>query len=298
VKLTRLSTMKRPAGRRLRLATVVAVTATASVGLGAGPVRAATPATSSGNDRGVYLALGDSVAFGYRPPAVTPPAAYLNPHNFSSYADYTAKATGLRLVNASCPGETTVSMKSATAPDFGCRRYRSLAPLHTSYSGTQLEYALRFLRTHPTTRLVTVSIGANDLFLCLATSGCQLPSAVAQAAENLAKMLRSLRTEGYRGTIVTLTYYKPAQAPIRLVTTLNAALAAATRPYGGEVANGLAAFRAAARHLGGDPCRTGLLIALPGGSCDVHPTSAGHLVLAVPVTLAYLQGRAQSRLAA
>ena len=59
---------------------------------------------------GGYLALGDSVAFGYRPGAVTPPTDYLNPANFRGYAEKYASLRGLRLANASCPGETTASM--------------------------------------------------------------------------------------------------------------------------------------------------------------------------------------------
>jgi len=45
---------------------------------------------------------------------------------------------------------------------------------------------------------------------------------------------------------------------------------------GGIVADGQAAFKAAAQ----DPCAEGLLIMLPDGNCDVHPTPAGAQVLA------------------
>jgi hypothetical protein len=34
-----------------------------------------------------FLALGDSVAFGYRPPAVTPPAEYFDAANFVGYPE-------------------------------------------------------------------------------------------------------------------------------------------------------------------------------------------------------------------
>ncbi len=296
MRLSRRLTVRRTDARRLRLATVVAVVATASAGLGAGTAgAAAAPGTASHEARGVYLALGDSVAFGYRPLTVTPPATYLDARNFTSYANYTAKATGLRLVNASCPAETTATMLSATAADFGCRQYRSLFPLHASYPGTQLRYALRFLKTHPATRLVTLNIGANDVSQCLATPGCDVPAAVAQVATNVSRMLHRLRTEAhYQGTIVTLTYYQPPQDPLSLVKEINAALVTATRRHGGEVANGLSAFQVASRRFGGDACQAGLLIRLPDGSCDVHPTAAGHLVLAVPVTLAYVQAQSSA----
>ncbi|MEP6462074.1 MAG: SGNH/GDSL hydrolase family protein, partial [Frankiaceae bacterium] len=249
-------------------------------------------AAASADSTGVYLALGDSIAFGARPLAVTPISTYLDARNFSSYANYTARATGLRLVNASCPYETTSTMMSDTATDFGCRHFRSLFPLHTTYSGPQLGYALHFLRTHPYTRLVSIDIGANDVFQCQATPGCPLPAAAAQAATNLAQILQRIRTEGgYRGVVVTLTYYDVPLLPSSLVRSFNAALATATRQSGGQVASGASAFEVAASPAGGDACRAGLLIPLPDGSCDIHPTAVGHLVPAVPVTLAYLRAR-------
>ena len=86
---------------------------------------------------GGYLALGDSVAFGYRPGAVTPPSDYLNPANFRGYAEKYASLHGLRLANASCPGETTASMLTPGAQSNGCENslgspagYRTLFPLH------------------------------------------------------------------------------------------------------------------------------------------------------------------------
>jgi hypothetical protein len=52
------------------------------------------------------------------------------------------------------------------------------------------------------------------------------------------------------------------------------------------VADGFTAFRLASLRSGGDPCAAGLLIALPGGGCDVHPTAAGHRVLAAALAVA------------
>lgn len=285
----RMQTVRRRcrAARRMQLAATVAVVATSTATLLTGSPAGATAASpAAGRAPKPYLALGDSVAFGSRPAEVTPPATYQDPRNFVSFADYTATATGLRLVNASCPGETTGSLMSATSADTVCRDYRRRAPLHVSYRGTQLDYAIRFLRSHPRTRLVTVTIGGNDVIRCVSTPGCQVATAVARAGANLAVILERLRTLGrYRGTIVTLTYYHPPQYPPALVPALNAALTAASRSQGAVVADGLAAFRRAAGTA--DACRARLLIALPAGGCDIHPTQAGHLVLAAPVTLAY-----------
>jgi len=56
-----------------------------------GPVASPSAAAS---DRGGYLALGDSVAFGYEPPeVVTPVEKYVNPADFKGYPEYFAGVT-------------------------------------------------------------------------------------------------------------------------------------------------------------------------------------------------------------
>src|SRR6516225_10453987 len=85
---------------------------------------------------GTYLALGDSVAFGYVPPQAVPAPNYRSAHSFVGYPEDVAQALRLGVWNASCPGETTGSMLVAGAPSNGCRNspdrdnYRDLYPLH------------------------------------------------------------------------------------------------------------------------------------------------------------------------
>jgi len=86
----------------------------------------------------------------------------VNPHNFVGFADYLAHQLELEAVDAACPGETTASFLSATAPDNGCREYRSVFPLHVKYTATQADYATSYLKSHHHVRLVTVTLGAND----------------------------------------------------------------------------------------------------------------------------------------
>src|SRR5450432_322858 len=81
---------------------------------------------------GTVLALGDSVVFGY----ITQDGfAYVNAANFIGYPSYVGSALNFDVVNASCPGETTGSFLSSTAPDNGCRAFRGQAPLHVAYTG-------------------------------------------------------------------------------------------------------------------------------------------------------------------
>ncbi|MEV4055093.1 GDSL-type esterase/lipase family protein [Amycolatopsis sp. NPDC049688] len=256
------------------------------------------PAEATGY-HGRYLALGDSVAFGYRPGAVTPPSDYLDPANFRGYAEKYAALRGLRLANASCPGETTASLLTAGAQSNGCENslgspagYRTAFPLHVAYPGTQIDYAVAFLRAHPDTRLVTLTIGANDLFLCQDTTPdhctTSFPAALEQVGRNLAAILGAVRAH-YRGDLVLVSYYSldyRDATQVSRVKALDALLGRVTRRYHGAVADGFTAFRLASLRSGGDPCAAGLLIALPGGGCDVHPTAAGHRVLAAALAVA------------
>jgi lysophospholipase L1-like esterase len=242
-----------------------------------------------------YLALGDSVAFGYRPPAVTPTSAYLNANNFGGYAEDLAGFDTLQLANASCPGETSASMVTAGAQSNGCENslgspagYRTNFPLHVGYSGTQLAYAVDYLRQHPHTGLVTISIGANDLFVCQQTTpdhctGADFATALQQISANLSTAFQALRHDAhYRGRLVTLAYYAISYTdPVQVAGTqaLNAALTAVTQHFDGVVADGYTAFQLASG-ASGDPCAAGLLIPLPDHTCNIHPSPYGHAVLA------------------
>jgi lysophospholipase L1-like esterase len=256
-------------------------------------------ASAVGTHGGDYLALGDSVAFGYRPPQVTPPAAYLNPANFTGYPSAVARELGLTVVNASCPGETTASMINTTAPSNGCENspdshpgYRQVNPLHVAYRGSQLAFAVGFLQQHPDTKLVTIDIGANDLDLCLDTTpdrctGPDLQRTLAQVGANLDTILAALRnTAGYRGEIVLLTYYAVNYrdaAGVGQIEALNAVLSRQGERFGARIASGFAAFDAAAADADGNTCAAGLRIKLPTGGCDAHPSTLGQDLLASTV---------------
>jgi len=251
--------------------------------------------------RHTYLALGDSVPFGYRPAAVTPPTDYLDASNFVGYPEVVARRLHLRVANATCPGETTASFLTAGALSNGCENsptspfgYRTAYPLHVAYTGTQLSYARHYLRTHPRTRLVTLTIGANDLFICQSTTadhctGSDLTDTVATVEQNADKILSAVRATGYRHRIVVVDYYSVDYAdPVQTGGSqlLDAALTRAAARHRAVVADGFGAFQRAAAASGGDSCAAGLVIALPTGGCDVHPTEAGRALLARAVLAA------------
>jgi len=241
-----------------------------------------TPAFANGDEG--YLALGDSVAFGFSPIVFA-----TNPANTAAFVGY-PKVLNEEVVNAACPGETSGSL-IAGPPDNGCAAFRSIAPLHVTYSGTQLAFAVAFLAAHPSTQLVTIDIGANDLFLLQAcgTPSCfadGFPTMLSTLASNLATIYGSLRAAGFKGQLVAVTYYAlnyNDATQVSIIGAVDSAVAAVTVQFGGRVADGFNAFKAEAAEAGGDSCAAGLLIKLPAGGCDIHPSASGQEVLAEAV---------------
>ena len=87
----------------------------------------------------------------------------------------------------------------------------------------------------------------------------------------------------YHGPLVALTYYSLDYAdPTQVAGTeaLNSAIASVTEKFGGKIADGFAAFEGPSAAFGGSPCVAGLLIKVPGGTCNIHPSPAGHQLLA------------------
>ena len=141
--------------RRRPVAVAAALTvALAAAGAGTAAAGSGAPSANLITWSGDHLALGDSVAFGYRPMQITPTATYKNAANFAGYAENLQRVAGFKVVNASCPGETTRSFLTAGAPSNGCQNgpgtpfgYRTAFPLHTAYAGTQLAFAVDYLKT-------------------------------------------------------------------------------------------------------------------------------------------------------
>ncbi len=266
--------------------------------------------------RGTYLALGDSIAFGYVPvqalPTYPSTSWYNDPAHFRSYANDVASALHLQLVNASCPGETSASMIDPHAPSNRCENYmghgggyRRFWPLHIRYSGSQLGFAVNYLRSHPQTKLVSIDIGANDLRLCQLTTKAQCRSASeeerldASLRKNLGVIFHAIRIEaGYRGPIVALEYYPlliNGRIAMHSTEGINAVVRRATLAAGGLTAGGFGAFVSAAAPYGGNQCAAGLQIRYRVNSsdarfvCNIHPSPLGDRVIAKTILAALLQ---------
>jgi lysophospholipase L1-like esterase len=280
----------------IRRATVVATAAVVLAGLTPALSASANPVTGPAKN-GTYLALGDSVAFGFVPAQAVPAPKYRSAHTFVGYPEDVAQALHVRVWNAACPGETTDSMLTPGAQSNGCENspgspvgYRTQFPLHVQYPGTQMAYALKYLAVHRHTKLVTINIGANDAFLCQETTAdhCTSPGELVALLNQIHANLTTIYTQirdvaHYHGLLVALTYYALDYSdPVQVAQTqlLDAVIANVTQAFGGKVASGFAAFQGPSAAAGGSPCAAGLLIKLPDGTCNIHPSPAGHLLLA------------------
>ncbi len=239
-----------------------------------------------------YLALGDSLAFGCDPTTFTSLSKCIG------YAQLVADALHKKYANASCPGESSGSFLNTNAPDFGCQLWKTAGNrMFIRYSGSQMDYALLYLRSNPETKLVTINIGGNDLAVlqlgCNFDTSCIVAgvgSTLAQAALNLTAIYQKIRVDAaYSGPIIALTYYcfnyaDPLQ--FQVFSALNSVIEGVSSAYGVKVANGFGAFQAVSAAYGGDSCAAGLLVRNGNGTCGTHPSATGDELLANTVLAA------------
>lgn len=222
----------------------------ASHAFGAGRFSHARPALIGA--KAYYLAIGDSLAFGYQPD-LNWGEGYAR-----DFADY-LKARGTRTpVNLACPDETTFSMINGGCP---------YELLHKSiYLGAQLDAAVNFLRAHAgQVSPVTLDIGANDLISDLNATTCAVnprwTSDLALAMNDLKNMIlprliAAMTVNGQMsGDLILLNYYDPYQDKcpntVADIQTLNQGIVAAAADHA-TIVDVFSAFAASAR-LQADP---------------------------------------------
>jgi lysophospholipase L1-like esterase len=243
-----------------------------------------------------YLALGDSIAFGFNPLV---PLGDLD--QYIGYPLIVSKLSHKKVANASCFGESSGSFLNLSAPDTGCHAWRAVYPLFESYSGTQMQFVLDYLAANTKkTDLVTIDIGANDLGVLLlscngdvqcATAG--LPATLAAYAQHLLAIFGGIRATGYTGPIVAVTPYAVNyNDPIEVtgLTALNSVLIGVAPAFHVTIADAFTAFLVADVPFDGDSCAAGLLIRLPNNTCDIHASLEGQTLVAETV-LAQLSGK-------
>ncbi len=265
-----------------------------------------------------YLALGDSIPFGLNITLLAPGQPIPKPSQFVGYPEI-MKDVSLRirtLTNASCPGETSASFLDIAAPDNGCNHphlqpgqippelppFKPTIGLKVPYAGSQMQFAVSHLLANRGTKLVTLSVGGNDLLLlqtrCLAEADfltciqSRLATEVLPAyAINLGRILTGIRVQGrYSGNLVLVKFFSPVADPrlTAVVAALNQVMEQVGRQFGAKFADGFLAFQLASLPFHGDPCKAGLLTRLSPTTCDVHPTPYGQRILAVTTLLTAL----------
>jgi lysophospholipase L1-like esterase len=247
-----------------------------------------------------YLALGDSVTFGYEEAQVVPAPNYADAASFLGYPELLGAELHLTVANAACSGETSASLINPSAQSNGCENtpgkgsvgYRTLYPLHVHYTGSQLAFAVSYLKKHHNVRLVSLMIGANDAFVCQETTAdhcaslTELEAVAVQVAKNIHTILAAIRNKAhYNGQLAIVNYYSLNYA--NAIDNANSAFLnktadTAAKPFHVEIADGFGEFGAAAAHSGGNSCIAGLLTQLANAPapCGIHPSYAGQSLLA------------------
>jgi lysophospholipase L1-like esterase len=258
-----------------------------------------------------YIALGDSVSFGFRESNAIPVTKndYTKPKTFVGFPEDVGRNLGLKVANLACPGETSGSLINPKAPSNGCENspsptgqvnkgYERSFPLHVKYADRrtrngQLATAVKILRAHKNVRLVSLMIGANDAFLCQETTAdhcaSEIGAVLTKIGKNVTRTLKAIRGKGhYKGQIVIAQYYSlNYSVPLDNAQSklLNSAMQKAAKPFHVRVAKTFSMFRKAAQQAGGDTCKAQLLTQLKNGStpCGVHPSVSGQALIAQAV---------------
>lgn len=250
-----------------------------------------------------YLALGDSIAYGENIFVPDTKDARPNGDAFVGYPDLIGpEAFGGHYANLGCPGVTTASYLSLDGVDNGCRAFQEKMgyTLHVPYTGTQADKAREILQNNKV-KLVTISLGGNDLLHALnectaltpddsaAALQCAiaaLPELLTDGAANLTEIVKQIR-EDFDGELIYVNLYSnyPSTEPATFaINGWNGKMAPIFEDAGAEIADEFSAFEAEAETADGDPCAAGLLIPNPdegeSPACDVHPSEKGARLLA------------------
>lgn len=237
------------------------------------------------NGKPRYLALGDSLAFGFDPSV---PVAL---ENYHGYPELVSKSLKKAVANGSCFGESSGSFLVFGQPDLGCQFWRTAGlPMYETYTGSQMDFAIDYLEHNKKVDLISINIGGNDLELvlqkCGTDVGCQLgelPQTLLTFSQNLLTIYTRIRATGYQGPIVALTYYAFDYNDLLQVGAFgqfNQIVQTITTAFGGTVADGYGAFLQASSAFNGSTCAAGLLVKDANGICGTHPSAAGQALLA------------------
>jgi lysophospholipase L1-like esterase len=231
--------------------------------------------------RSYYLALGDSITYGFQPDKAD---AGAGPSGFDTgYVDALAArlrklSPKIQVVNYGCPGESSVTFTRG-----GCPTLAEGIKLHDPFRGSQLKAALSFLRAHPgQVSPITLTLWGNDVFP-LSQKGKRAPSAIASVASRLSSILQQLRVAAPTAEIIVTGAWNPevdrlAQAE-PLYRSLDAAIARAAAASRARAASMFAALNGSG-NVRAQKTRLCALTFFCSKGGDPHPTDAGYRAMA------------------
>jgi lysophospholipase L1-like esterase len=254
-----------------------------------------------------YLALGDSISYGYqdfKAQANAPPSAFNTGYVDVFSAQLRELQPRITTVNYGCPGESTESFVHG-----GCLWTALGRQLHDGYSGSQLDAAVAFLRAHRgQVSPVTLTIGSNDvrtvLDSCTFNQQVDLicvqgaaPAFIAELVRRISNIIGQLRSAAPDAEMIVTGAWNPFVAALGFADSLfqgfNASLARAAAANGARFADPFPIFNPQ-----GDPAAeiaalcTLTLLCTNG---DSHPSDAGYRALAAVVFDASEYSRLRSR---
>jgi lysophospholipase L1-like esterase len=228
-----------------------------------------------------YLALGDSITYGFQPNKAKPGA---RPSDFDTgYVDLFAArlrkiSPDIQVVNYGCPGESSVTFTRG-----GCPTLAEGVKLHDPFRGSQLKAALSFLRAHRgQVSPITLTLWGGDL-APLSAKGKRAPSAIASFASRFNSILQRLRAAAPTAEIIVTGAWNPEADRLKqtqpLYRSLDAAIARAAAGSRARVANMFGALNGSG-NVRTQKARLCALTFYCSKGGDPHPTDAGYRAMA------------------
>jgi lysophospholipase L1-like esterase len=186
--------------KRMMLALCVGLLSMAAI---PGGTVSVTQASAYVGPKAYYLALGDSLAFGYQPNLV------FNQGYADDFSANLKSHGGKYYTNMGCAGETTTTFLNGGCPYWYLRK--------TFYTGSQMKAALSFLKSHSgQVSPVTLDIGANDLLPDVDGSTCAISpnwtNDLATFNTNFVNIVNQLSSAlNGKGDLIVMNYYDPYQ---------------------------------------------------------------------------------------